>query len=96
MPFAVLMRLDLFLKVSRLCLRRSIAQELCEAGLVSVNSRPAKSSHSVKVDDEVTLVMRNRRLTVRISKLPTSRSVSKTDAASLYEIISDEDVSSDQ
>lgn len=89
------MRLDLFLKVSRLCQRRSMAQELCEAGLVSVNGRTAKSSHTVKLDDEVTLVMRNRRLTVRIRKLPTSRSVSRSEAATLYEIISDEDVSAD-
>ena len=84
------MRLDLFLKVSRLCLRRSLAQKLCDAGLVSVNGRAAKSSHAVKPEDEIVLRIRNRRLTIRVTKIPTTRSVSKSEAASLYEVVDDE------
>jgi ribosomal 50S subunit-recycling heat shock protein len=47
------MRIDLFLKASRLCLRRSVAQELCDAGAVEVNGAPAKSSRAVRVGDEI-------------------------------------------
>ena len=86
------MRLDLFLKVSRLCPRRPIAQKLCDAGLVSVNNKPAKSAHSVKPGDEIAMRIRSRLLTVRINNLPTSRSVSKSDAITLYEVIKDEDL----
>ena len=86
------MRLDLFLKVSRLCSRRPLAQKLCDAGLVSINAKPAKSAHSIKPDDELTMRIRNRLLTVRIIELPMSRSVSKTDASKLYQVIKDEDL----
>ena len=87
------MRLDLFLKLSRLCLRRTLAQTLCDAGLVVVNGRVAKSSHAVKPGDELVIRNKSRRLTVRINKLPTTKSVSKIEAASLYETIKDEDLS---
>ena len=86
------MRLDLFLKVSRLCSRRSIAQKLCDAGLVSVNGRPAKSAHSVKPEDAIKIRIRNRLLTVRVTLVPTARSVSKTEATGLYEIVEDEEL----
>ncbi len=84
------MRLDLFLKVSRLCTGRSQAQKLCEAGLVSINGNPAKSAHSVKPEDEIVMRVRNHLLTVRVEKIPTARSVSKAEATTLYAIISDE------
>jgi len=87
------MRLDLFLKLSRLCLRRTLAQTLCDAGLVIVNGRGAKSSHAVKAGDELVIRNKNRRLTVRVIKLPTTRSVSKSEATTLYESIKDEDLS---
>jgi len=90
------MRLDLFLKVSRLCSRRSIAQKLCDAGLVSINGRPAKSSHSVKPEDVIITRIRNHLLTVRVNLVPTTRSVSKTEATSLYEIVKDEELSESQ
>ena len=88
-----MMRLDLFLKASRLCPRRPMAQKLCDAGLVSLNGKPAKSAHSVKPEDELTIRIRSRLLTVRVSAIPAGRSVSKTEAASLYQIIKDEEVS---
>ena len=90
------MRLDLFLKVSRLCSRRSIAQKLCDAGLVSINGRPAKSAHDVKVEDVITMRIRNHLLTVRVKLVPTARSVSKTEATDLYEIVKDEELNESQ
>lgn len=86
------MRLDLFLKASRLCLRRTIAQALCEAGQVSVNGTQAKSSRAVQVGDEIALRRRNRLLTVRVLAVPATRQTSRSDASSLYEILSDEEV----
>ena len=81
------MRLDLFLKASRLCLRRAVAQELCEAGAVLVNGNAAKSSRTIQAGDEITLRRRNRQLTVRVLRLPTSRQTSRSEAPTLYEII---------
>ena len=87
------MRLDLFLKLSRLCSGRSLAQKLCDAGLVSINGKTAKSAHTVKPDDEIVVRVRNRLLTVRVNSIPTARSVSKTAAVSLYTTINDEELS---
>ncbi len=86
------MRLDLFLKASRLAPRRSLAQELCEAGAVVVNGAQAKSSRTVHAGDEITLRRRSRLLKVRVLSLPASRQTSKRDAPELYEIISDTEV----
>jgi ribosomal 50S subunit-recycling heat shock protein len=83
------MRLDQFLRASRLVLRRTIAQELCEAGAVSVNGVAARSSRTVREGDEITVRRRERALTVRVRALPQTKQVSRADAASLYEIISD-------
>lgn len=86
------MRLDLFLKASRLCQRRTIAQKLCDAGLVSINGKAAKSAHGVKPGDEMTIRIRSRLLTVRVNSIPAGRSVSRTDAATLYQVIKDEEL----
>jgi ribosomal 50S subunit-recycling heat shock protein len=86
------MRLDLFLKASRLCLRRTIAQQLCEAGQVRVNGVPAKSSRAVQTHDEITVLRRNRLLTVRVLSVPTTRQISRSDASGLYEILSDQEI----
>ncbi|MBA2731755.1 MAG: RNA-binding S4 domain-containing protein [Acidobacteria bacterium] len=83
------MRLDLFLKASRLVMRRTVAQVLCDAGVVSINGAPAKSSRAVKVGDEISLRRRNHLLTVRVLSLPATRQTSRSDAASLYEILSE-------
>ena len=84
------MRLDQFLRASRLVLRRTVAQELCEAGAVLVNGAPARSSRAVRVGDEITLGRRERLLTARVLSVPTARQTSKTEAATLYEVIRDE------
>jgi ribosomal 50S subunit-recycling heat shock protein len=83
------MRLDLFLKASRLCPRRTVAQELCEAGAVSVNAAPAKPARAVRVGDEITLRRRNRLLTVRVRALPATRQTSRSESSTLYEITGD-------
>jgi ribosomal 50S subunit-recycling heat shock protein len=83
------MRLDQFLRASRLVLRRTVAQELCEAGAVSVNDAPARSSRAVRVGDRITLNRRNRALSVRVAALPSAKQVSRGEAPTLYEILSD-------
>ncbi len=83
------MRLDLFLKASRLCPRRTVAQQLCDAGFVSLNGHPAKSSHSVKAGDEITLRWRSRLLVARVLVVPGARNVSRQEGAGLTELISE-------
>jgi ribosomal 50S subunit-recycling heat shock protein len=89
------MRLDLYLKASRLCLRRTVAQQLCEAGQVWVGGVQAKSSRAVQVGDEIALRRRNRLLTLRVLAVPASRQTSRADASSLYEILSDREIPSE-
>lgn len=84
------MRLDLFLKSSRLCLRRTVAQQLCDAGLVTVNDKPAKSSTTVQAGNELSIRRRDCVLRVRIVALPTSRQTSRSEANNLYEILGEE------
>ena len=84
------MRLDQFLRASRLVLRRTVAQELCEAGAVLVGGAAARSSRPVRAGDEITIGRRERLLTVRVLAVPTARQTSKQDAAALYEVVSDE------
>jgi ribosomal 50S subunit-recycling heat shock protein len=83
------MRLDLFLKSSRLVLRRTVAQAMCDAGVVSVNGVRAKSSRSLAVGDEIKFRRRNHLVSVRVLSLPATRQTSRSDASSLYEILSD-------
>jgi ribosomal 50S subunit-recycling heat shock protein len=83
------MRLDLYLKASRLCPRRTVAQQLCEAGLVLVNGAAAKSSRTVQVGDRITLRRHNRLLTVGVLSVPSARQTSRSEASGLYEILSD-------
>jgi ribosomal 50S subunit-recycling heat shock protein len=84
------MRLDLFLKASRLSGRRTLAQKLCDAGRVSVNGSTAKSSHVVKVRDEIRIRRHNTLTTVRVLFVPTARQTSRKEAGSLYEVISED------
>lgn len=88
------MRLDLFLKLSRLCPRRTIAQELCDAGLVLLNGRSAKSGHAVKVGDEITIRRRQHETAVRILNVPGNANVSRRDAGGLIEVLSEKELES--
>jgi ribosomal 50S subunit-recycling heat shock protein len=86
------MRLDLFLKLSRLCPRRSVAQKLCDAGFVVLNGRVAKPAHEVKAGDEITIRTITSETVARVSSLPDSRNVSRRDAKSLVEILSQNEI----
>ena len=83
------MRLDVFLKLSRLCPRRSLAQELCDAGFVLLNGRPAKSAHAVKEGDTIKIRIRDRETVAHVLKTPATRSVSRQDAGRLVEVVSE-------
>ena len=84
------MRLDLFLKASRLSGRRMLAQKLCDANRVSLNGKVAKSSHVVKVGDEISIRRHNVITTVRVLSVPTTRQTSRQEAITLYETVSEE------
>lgn len=82
------MRLDLFLKLSRLCPRRTTAQKLCDAGIVLLNGRRAKSAHEVKVGDQIAIRKANEEIVARVLSVPTARNVSRHNANLLTEIVS--------
>lgn len=84
------MRLDLFLKASRLCGRRTLAQKLCDGGRVSINGNSAKSSHAVKPSDEILICRHNTLTTVRVLSVPAARQTSRKEASTLYEVLSEE------
>ena len=89
------MRLDLFLKTSRLVPRRSLAQEFCDKALVKVNGVSAKPSKEVKVGDSISIRRKNRLTTVEITAIPASKQVAKASAAELYRVTSDEALADD-
>ncbi|MBQ7566651.1 MAG: RNA-binding S4 domain-containing protein [Oscillospiraceae bacterium] len=76
------MRLDKFLKVSRLIKRRTVANEACDGGRVTVNDRPAKASYDVKVGDRIAIQFGQR--TLRVEVLDVADNVRKDDAVGLY------------
>ncbi len=79
------MRIDKFLKVSRILKRRTVAQEAAEAGKISVNGREVKPAYRVKVGDVVELAFSTGVLKFRV--LALRETVKKDEAASLYEVI---------
>lgn len=88
------MRLDIFLKLSRLIPRRTLAQEMCEAGAVQLNDAKAKSSREVRVGDKISVKQRGRITTVRVLEIPL-RPPSKALAATLYELLTVENYEDD-
>lgn len=76
------MRLDKYLKVSRLIKRRTVANEACDNGLVSVNGKPARASYEVQVGDRISLQFGVRSVTVEV--LSVQETVRQADAAALY------------
>ena len=82
------MRLDLFLKLSRLSPRRTVAQKLCDAGFVLLNGRIAKSAHEVHPGDQITIRTTTLELVARVTSVPASRNVARRDAKSFVEIVS--------
>ena len=90
------MRLDLFLKASRLSGRRTLAQKLCDAARVSINGNTAKSSHLVRVGDEIRIRRHSTLTTVRVLSVPTARQTSHKEAATFYEVTSEETLNEDE
>ena len=76
------MRLDKFLKVSRLIKRRTVANEACDNGRISVNGRVVKASYDVKVGDRIEISMGPR--TVAVEVLQVMETVRKDDACGMY------------
>ena len=76
------MRLDKYLKVSRLIKRRTVANEACDNARVTVNGRPAKASHDVKPGDVIRIAFGSR--TVAVEVLAVAEAVKKDDAAAMY------------
>ena len=81
------MRLDKFLKVSRLIKRRTVANEACDAMRVSVNGKPCKASYDVKLSDEITVAFGTKSVTVRV--LDIKETTKKAESAGMYEIINE-------
>ncbi len=76
------MRLDKYLKVSRLIKRRTVANEACDAGRVLINDRPAKASSNVKVGDVITIQFGNKE--VKVEVLDVQETIHKEDAKDLF------------
>ena len=83
------MRLDRFLKLSRLVPRRTGAKELCDAGGVSVNGQAAKAAREVRAGDRITLQLPSREVTVEVLGVPEGRSVSRADARLLFRVLAE-------
>ena len=79
------MRLDKYLKVSRLIKRRTVANEACDGGRITVNGKAAKASYDVKIGDEIAISFGQR--TVRVKVLAVEETVKKDAAAALYQEI---------
>ncbi len=79
------MRLDKYLKVSRLIKRRTVANEACDAGRVLVNDKAVKASYNVKVGDVIEIQFGNRSVAVRV--LQIAETVKKEQAESMYEYL---------
>lgn len=79
------MRLDKYLKVSRLIKRRTVANEACDNGLVSVNGKPQRASYEVKIGDQISLRFGARTITVEV--VSVQETVKQADAVTLYKEI---------
>lgn len=79
------MRIDKFLKVSRLIKRRTVANEVADAGRIVVNGREVKASYQVKVGDEIEIMFANKPVKVKV--LSVEGTVSKDGAREMYTVI---------
>ncbi len=76
------MRLDKYLKVSRLIKRRTVANEACDAGRVSVNGKPVKASYEVKMGDEIEIQFGNKSVKVEVTQI--AETTKKEDARDMF------------
>ncbi|WP_125768308.1 RNA-binding S4 domain-containing protein [Lapidilactobacillus wuchangensis] len=81
------MRLDKYLKVSRLIKRRTVAKEIADKGRISINGKVAKSSSDVSVGDELTILFGNKTLVVKITRIVET--TKKAEAEEMYQVVSD-------
>ena len=79
------MRIDKYLKVSRIIKRRTVANDACDAEHISVNGRVGKASYDVKIGDIIEIAFGERVLKVRVTDVKDS--TKKADAAEMYEVI---------
>ncbi|MDN4620813.1 RNA-binding S4 domain-containing protein [Paenibacillus sp. PsM32] len=84
------MRLDKFLKVSRLIKRRTVAKDVSEQGRVLLNGREAKPSATLKVGDEITVQFGQKLVTVQVERLADS--TRKEEAATMYTLLKEEPI----
>lgn len=82
------MRLDKFLKVSRVIKRRTVAKEIADQGRILINDKVAKSSSTVSVGDVLTIKFGNK--TSKIEVLELKETTKKNEAAGMYELVSEE------
>ena len=83
------MRLDKFLKVSRLIKRRTVANEACDTSRITVNGKIAKASYNVKIGDLITVTFGSKSLTVKV--LEIKETTKKAESQGMYEVISETD-----
>ena len=83
-----IMRIDKFLKVSRIIKRRTVANDACDASHVSVNGKTVKASYDVKEGDIIEITFGAKRLKIKV--LDVREVVRKDDARELYEVVSEE------
>ncbi|HFV0794248.1 TPA: RNA-binding S4 domain-containing protein [Streptococcus agalactiae] len=88
------MRLDKYLKVSRIIKRRPVAKEVADKGRVKVNGVLAKSSTDLKLNDQVEIRFDNKLLTVKVLEMKDS--TKKEDAIKMYEIINETRIETDE
>ena len=82
------MRLDLFLKWSRVILRRTLAKEMCDAGRVAVNGNQARAGRELRAGDVIEIDFPRRRLKLRVRSIP-AHAPSKVSAREMWELLED-------
>lgn len=82
------MRLDKYLKVSRLIKRRTVANDACDSQRITVNGRVQKASYDVKLGDEITVAFGAKSVTIRV--LDIKETTKKSESVGMYEVISEE------
>lgn len=82
------MRLDKYLKVSRIIKRRAVAKEIADQGRITINQKQAKSSSNVAVGDELVINFGNKTLTVEVTGIKDT--TKKSDAADLYRVVAED------
>lgn len=85
------MRLDKFLKVSRLIKRRTLAKEVCDQGRIEINQKPAKASQLIQIGDEMTIRFGQKLVTVRVDDIKESSR--KEEAADMYTVLTETPIS---